>query len=434
MAKLNKTNSGLIFHDDFSEQTLMWTLSPSDANCLAFGENGLQIKHTKHYVTYTIVEPNLEEYSCIVHLEHFPINRNDIAGILVMSNNKEYAECQSYLATGPSEIVNSEHYRNDVIKLIHDILNEDYVLWSENEEEPTSITPGVKDEIEDALSFVDVNYPYIKFTKLKYKYIFWASEDGETWIEIGNVKFSNSGVIGFFVYGSFEKEILEKGNFTVKSIDLYTSKYITIDGIDRTYDCEIIDRHGHIIMRTDTISYAYMLSRSSKQILMNTTTIPMPLEGAKLRMYPKREYENTIAEFPMGEKVFGGDGFILERNISLFINNTEINPLEMFDLGEFYCGSYYIKVDVRNNEDYIIGDVKIKVIRYSEYYGGEEEVGVAIYHEGFLPPQDLKYEKEIMIDSIAPSESRSFFMKLTDMPVNDFFMTAHDYRFKIVIE
>ena len=61
MAKLNKTNSGLLFKDDFTEKTLMWTLSPSDANNVFFGDSGLQMKHNKRYVTYTIVEPSVDE-------------------------------------------------------------------------------------------------------------------------------------------------------------------------------------------------------------------------------------------------------------------------------------------------------------------------------------------------------------------------------------
>lgn len=439
MAKLNKVSNGLIFYDDFQERTLMWTLSPSNANCLAFGEDGLQIKHNKNYTSYTIVEPNLEEYSCIVHLDHTPVNLYDIAGILVMSNNKEYAECQSYQATGPSELGNAEQYEVDTIRLIHEVLTGSYVLWSKNDYEPDLIpTPSedLQDEFEQALGFVDVQYPWIKFTKLKYKYIFWASTDGITWIEVGNVKFNNSGVIGFFVYGTKDKDILENGKCLFKSFAIYNSKYITIQGIDRNYECEIIDGDGRIVLRTDAVAYAHMVSRSNKELLINTITTPMPIKNGTLRMYPKREYENTIATYDLGREVYGGDVFNLERDIRLYIDTKELSPLELHDLGEFYSGSYYIKVDLRNHEDYILGDIHVKVIKYSEYYGGEEEIGLALYDEtnSNTPEKDLEYSKEIVIDSIAPSESRSFYMKLDDVPVQDYFNTAHSYRFKIVIE
>jgi hypothetical protein len=143
-----------------------------------------------------------------------------------------------------------------------------------------------------------------------------------------------------------------------------------------------------------------------------------------------------VATYYLGKETYGGDTFNLERDIRLYIDNREINPLDLYDIGTFYCGSYYIKVDVHNHEDYVVGDIKIKVIKYSEYYGGEEEIGLALYDEtnNNLPETDLEYKKEIVIDEIAPSEGRSFYMKLTDVPVQDFFNTAHSYRFKIVIE
>lgn len=430
MSKLNKTSDGLFFFEDFSEQTLLWTLSPSDANCLSFGDDGLQMKHNKRYVTYTIVEPSTEEYSCIVNLDHIPRTLEDIAGILVMSSTKEYAECQSHMATGPSELGNAEEVNLDIENLISQTLEEKFVTWSADDDTQDDTTPGTPDA---AGVFVDTLYHYIKFTKLKYKYIFWASEDGITWIEVGNVKFEDSGVIGFFIYGTEDLEILNNSHCYFKTFALYKSKYITIDGIDRKQEMEIYDEGGNILMRTDDIGYAHMISRSNKQCIINTTTMPMPIRNGKLRIYPKKNYPMTLGEYDLGPEVYGGDGFTLERDIRLFIDNQELNPLEIYNLGTFYRGSYFIKVDVRNNEDYILNDVKVKVIQYSEYYGGEHEVAVALYDEDRIE-SELVYDKEVIIDSLAPSEGRGIFMKLTDKPIQDFYLTANDYRFKIIIE
>ncbi len=438
MAKLNKTSDGLFFHEDFSEQTLLWTLSPSDANCLSFGDKGLQIKHTNHYTMYTIVEPSTEEYSCVVHLEHVPATMEDIAGILVMSNTKEYAECQSYIATGTSAMTNAEEIYADVQAMIAKILDDSYVQWSEDDgtttiDDDTEDTSTTNDTTTENTTFVDVMYPYIKFTKLKYKYIFSASTDGNTWIDIGNVKFDDSGVIGLFVYGTNDAKIINNSHCYFKSFALYNSKYITIDGIDRTQEIEISDSRGVILMRTDDIQFAHMISRSNTRCLINTATLPTPIRNGRLRVYSKNNYADTIGEFDLGDEVYGGDGFTLERDIRLFIDNTEINPLELYDLGTFYRGSYFIKLDVHNNEDYPISNVKIKVIKYSEYYGGEEEVSVALHSEDKIE-SELVYDKEVVIDAIAPSEGRSIFVKLTDKPIQDFYMTANDYRFKIIIE
>ena len=441
MSKLNKTSSGLIFKDDFTEKTLMWTLSPSDANNVFFGDNGLQMKHNKRYVTYTIVEPSVDEYSCIVELDHIPANYNDIAGVLVMSTVKDYAECQTFLATGPSELVNSEQVNIDIENMIKDAIADNVVTYSidadnaidGNTQAPTSSAHIHGTSVNTDAPFVDKIYRYIKFTKNKYKYMFWASEDGNEWIEIGNVKFDNSGVIGFFIYGTKDKEILDNSHCFFKSCVLYNSKYITFEGIDRKYEVEIFDENGNIIMRTDDTKYMYSINRSNKQILFNSTSTSLPIKNGILRIFPKNNYEQTISQFNLGDEVYGGDGFTLERDIRLFIDKTELKATELYDLGTFYRGSYFVKIDVHNNEDYILHDVTLKVLKYSEYYGGEEEIALALHLEG-KSESELGYSKRVVIPEIKPSESKSVFMKLMDKPSQALFDTGNDYRFKILIE
>lgn len=442
MAKLNKTNSGLLFKDDFTEKTLMWTLSPSDANNVFFGDNGLQMKHNKRYVTYTIVEPSVDEYSCIVKIDHIPANYDDIAGVLVMSTVKDYAECQTFLATGPSELVNSEQVNLDIENMIKDAIADNVVTYSidadnaidGNTQAPTSSSTHIHGaSVDTDAPFVDKIYRYIKFTKNKYKYMFWASEDGNEWIEVGNVKFDNSGVIGFFIYGTEDKEILDNSHCFFKSFVLYNSKYITFEGIDRKYEVEIFDENGNIIMRTDDTKYMYNINRSNKQILFNSTSTSLPIKNGVLRIFPKNNYEQTISQFNLGEEVYGGDGFTLERDIRLFIDKIELKPTELYDLGTFYRGSYFVKIDVHNNEDYILHDVTLKVLKYSEYYGGEEEIALALHLEG-KSESELVYSKRVIIPEIKPSESKSVFMKLMDKPSQGLFDTGNAYRFKILIE
>lgn len=441
MAKLNKTNSGLLFKDDFTEKTLMWTLSPSDANNVFFGDSGLQMKHNKRYTTYTIVEPSVDEYSCIVKIDHIPANYNDIAGVLVMSTVKDYAECQTFLATGPSELVNSEQVNLDIENMIKDAIADNVVTYSidadnainGNTQAPTSSAHIHGASVDTDAPFVDKIYRYIKFTKNKYKYMFWASEDGNEWIEIGNVKFNNSGVIGFFIYGTEDKEILDNSHCFFKSFVLYNSKYITFEGIDRKYEVEIFDKNGNIIMRTDDTKYMYNINRSNKQILFNSASTSLPIKNGILRIFPKNNYEQTISQFNLGEEVYGGDGFTLERDIRLFIDKTELKATELYDLGTFYRGSYFVKIDVHNNEDYILHDVTLKVLKYSEYYGGEEEIALALHLEG-KSESELVYSKQVIIPEIKPSESKSVFMKLMDKPSQGLFDTGNAYRFKILIE
>ena len=179
MAKLNKVSHGLLYCDNFSEQSLMWSLSPSDANCISFGDNGLQIKHNKNYVTYTIVEPSIEEYSCVVKLEHIPQSYNDIGGVIVMSDARGYAECQSYYSKDSSWLENSDPdlFMQAVEEKVSSLIDDTVVRWEEDD--GLGKTEIIKRELEDSGSdedigtavIIDKMYPYIKFTKAKYKYI-----------------------------------------------------------------------------------------------------------------------------------------------------------------------------------------------------------------------------------------------------------------------
>lgn len=452
MSKINKTNSGLLFFDDFSEKTLMWTQSPSDINCLSFGDNGLQMIHNNSYVTYTIIEPELEEYSCVVQLDHVPFNENDIAGVIVMSTAKDYAECQSYMAEEPSEITNKEIPTTDEINaLINDILNDkldkyveysiddmDVVYINEDDNESNSeskvLLKSSKSSIAlSAETFTDKIYKYIKIIKEKTKYRFFASTDGLTWIEVGNTTFNDAGVIGFFIHGTEEQDLIDKSHCYFNTFSIYKSKYIVIDGIEKVNEFEIYDENGNIHVRSDDIKYTPLINRSGKKCVINTTTMPTPIKNAQLRIFPHDNYSKTLSSFKLGEDIYGGDIFTLENNIRLYINNQEINPFQLYDLGVFYRGSYFVKLDLYNHEDYIVTNVKVRVVKYSEYYGGEEEVAVALYDENHIE-SELVYEKEVIIDSIAPSEGRSVYIKLIDRPIQGFYKAANSYRFKIMIE
>lgn len=442
MANLMKSANGLLFHDDFSEQTLMWTLSPSDVtNVLEFGEKGLQIKHSDKYVMYTIVEPDLEEYSCIVALDHVPFNFNDIAGVVVFANNQEYAECQSYMATSSSEPGYAINYYDTLMNMVKATL-EDVVQYSMNDDEPNVIdfseaediiggAPGGED-IKPSGPFVDVQYKYIKFHKMRSTYVFYASTDSYNWIEVGNITFNGGAVIGFFVYPSKNQELIDNTHCYFNEFALYNSKYITIRGIEKMYDMEMFDGDGQVIFRTDNTQYQQMISRVLKLTLVNTTMLPTPIRNAHLRIYSKTNYTNTIKEYDLGD-IYGGDEFTLSRNIGIYINNKKVEADEIYDLGTFYSGSYFIKMVVRNDDEDIAANVKLKVIRYSEYYGGEEEVSLALYDED-QATSSISYSKELVIDEIKPTEGKTIIAKLMDRPVQDFYMTANSYRFKIVIE
>ena len=106
MATLVKEHEGIVYNENFREKSLTWSLSPSSIDCLRFEPDGLHILHSDHYVTYTMKEME-DPYCLIMQLEHTPIDEEDIAGLIVLSDTNNYAECQTYLATSPSTIGNN---------------------------------------------------------------------------------------------------------------------------------------------------------------------------------------------------------------------------------------------------------------------------------------------------------------------------------------
>lgn len=424
MANLIKTANGLLFYDDFSQKTLMWTLSPSYAkNVLEFGDKGLRLKHSDNYCIYTMVEPENEEFSCIVQLDHIPYNVDDIAGIIVLSNDKEYAECQSYMATEPSGLENGNKYYQSVIDAIEDTVD-DYL--SSNTSTPSTIQQV------QTIPFTDTLYKYIKFNKMKYKYVFYASSDGTDWIEIGNVSFNDSSVVGFFIYSTTDQDIIQNSHCYFNNFALYKSKYFVFEGIDRLNEIEMYDGDGNIVFKTDTLDFLDKVSRWSKTCSISTNMLPMPIKNARIRIYPRGKYAETISEYELGD-VWGGDEFTLTRDIKVFINGNQINTNEIYNIGAFYRGSHFVKLVIENSDNEIVSDIKVKVIRYSEYYAGEEAIGIALYDENETA-STINYTKEVTINALQPSENRTIMIKLVDRPVHDFYMTANDYRFKIVIE
>ena len=128
MPKLNKTESGLLLYEDFKQSSLIWTPSPNNYDDIEFGENGLRIRHSDLYKTITLEEPE-GNFSFMCKLKHIPIDAEDIGGVIIMSNDTFYAECQSYVATKPSYLTNSNQTEAIIIDFINQILDK-YVEYS----------------------------------------------------------------------------------------------------------------------------------------------------------------------------------------------------------------------------------------------------------------------------------------------------------------
>jgi hypothetical protein len=425
MPKINKTESGLLLYEDFKQSSLIWTPSPNNYEDIEFGEDGLRIRHSDLYKTITLEEPK-GNFSFMCKINHKPIDADDIGGVIIMSNDTFYAECQSYVATKPSYIVNSNQTEQQIIDFISQFLDKyvEYTIEDDDGTYPSSSTLSSSSETnssESSTEFVDVMYPYIKFTKVNTLYTFWASTDCVNWIEVGNTELSDSNRIGFFLY-SFEKDITDS-NFYIEYAVLYNNNYVIIDNIKENQDVELRTEDGALIY--DTSSKA--VTRKNNQIFIDTTLLKIPFENIRMVVLQDKQ---IIYEYEIPELV-GGDKYSYWYDIKVCIDNQELNQEELFDLGTFYHHDQTVRIDIYNQEEYELQNLKVSITSYSPYYDGNETVGISLYDEN---EENYSFSDFVVIPSIQPTEGKSVLIKLTDKMMQNFYRKAGAYRFKINIE
>lgn len=426
MPKLNKTESGLLLYEDFKQSSLIWTPSPNNYQDIEFGEDGLRIRHSDLYKTITLEEPE-GNFSFMCKINHKPIDADDIGGVIIMSNDTFYAECQSYIATKPSYITNASQMEQQIMDFINKFLDK-YVEYSIEDDDgiypkDTSGTTGSESGSSSSgdSGFVDVMYPYIKFTKLNTIYTFLASTDCKNWIEIGNTDLPDSNRIGFFLY-SFEKDTTDS-NFYVEYAILYNNNYVIIDNIKENQDIELRAEDRTLIYDMSSKS----VIRKNNKIFIDTTLLKMPFYNVKLIVLQNK---NIIYEYDIPELI-GGDKYSYWYDIKVCIDNQELNQEELFDLGTFYHHDQTIRIDIYNQEEYELENLKVSITSYSPYYDGNETIGVSLYDEN---EENYSFSDSVIIPNIQPTEGKSILVKLTDKIIQNFYKKAGAYRFKINIE
>ena len=441
MATLVKEHEGIVYNENFREKSLTWSLSPSSIDCLRFEPDGLHILHSNHYVTYTMKEME-DPYCLIMQLEHTPIDEEDIAGLIVLSDTNNYAECQTYLATSPSTIGNNGENVNAGYDLSSKYVG--YSFDDEEEEESSNIDSSSSSEtvVHPITGFVDVVYKYIRMIKFNnqvgHTYQFFASSDGISWIEVGNTDYNENNSIGFFLYGTKNEKVLRKGKFVINAFHIYENPYITINGINILEDFEIYDPHlKRTILRSDTFPGRDMVNHNGNNVKINTNHLVLPLHDAKIRIYSKMDYSDTRGEYTLDNYTFGGDIFTITRDIKLFIDNEEVLAGNTYDLGTLFTNKFRKNIVIYNNEDYSLGNIKVSIVAYSEYYSGEEVIKLALYHgnEAYQKDyEDYHYNDYVIIDRLEAHTGQELIMKLSDVPKQEFYSVANKYRFKLLIE
>lgn len=422
MPKINKTESGLLLYEDFKQSSLIWTPSPNNYQDIEFGENGLRIRHSDLYKTITLEEPQ-SNFSFMCKINHKPIDADDIGGVIIMSNDTFYAECQSYVATKPSYITNSNQTEEQIINFINQFLDKyvEYTIEGEDGVYPTTPTLDGSVSTANTSDFIDVMYPYIKFTKINTRYTFWASTDCVNWVEVGNTELPDSNRIGFFLY-SFDKDTTDS-NFYIEYAVLYNNNYVIIDNIKKNQNVELRTQKGDLIYDKKSNKVV----RKSNRIFIDTTLLEMPLRDVKLVIL---QNNRVIYQYEIPELI-GGDEYSYSYDIKVCIDNQELNQEELFDLGTFYHHDQTIRIDIYNQEEYELENLKVSITSYSPYYDGNETIGISLYDES---EEEYSFSDSVTIPIIRPTEGKSVLIKLTDKIVQNFYMKPGAYRFKINIE
>lgn len=362
MPILSKSKSGMLLYEDFTHNSLIWNPSPNDYTNIEFGDFGLLVKASKDYKMFTIQEP-IGDYSFICKLNHVPKTKKDIAGVVLISNAQDYIECQSCVMDGPSTITNSNWTQEVIENYVEQVIG-NYVQY-EIEGESTEVDPVPPEPIppeQGEGTFVDIVYPYIKVEKSVNTYTFYASKNGTAWEEVGNAS-GNMSRIGFFLYGESTTDL------NVKYAAIYDNNFVTIEGVNSKDQVEVYDGETRICSKTDGNVMA-----GKNRIVIDTTNLLMPLMNGTIKLI----HEDGSMDSLQANQMVGGDIYSLFMNVGLFIENKEVFPDQLFDIGTFYTHDQTVKLDIYNREEKELTNIKVKVSAYSVYYGGEENVLISL--------------------------------------------------------
>lgn len=487
MPVLNKLASGIILHEDFKRNSMIWTPSPENYNGIVFTGHDIKMLYTKTYKTFTIQEPQ-EDYMFTCEIDHVPQQKDDIAGVIVMRDKENYIECQSYMADTHSYVTNMNIIDQEIIDYINQIIDlandhshdkyvtflcddgvtsgpdqdseshEKYVTWQADDgyhiwPEDDGIIPGSYGSLaEDAgfsritsrsenKTFEDVLYRYIKVVKKNSIYTFFASEDLVKWVEVGNSKLLDSHRIGFFMqelgesmceYDEETGTITDKGShFNIKEANFYKSNLVTIRNVKPGTRIQLLGKpaEGYYYDKILTETGRDNVSEIDKDIYIDTTLISdswMNRTGACIKLIDEnsRVYEYRGPVYP-------GDVYEFSYDLLVSVNTRVVEQNKLFALDAFYDNTQTVRIDFLNREEIVLKDIHVRISAYSVYYSGNETLRISLYDEN-EEDYDFK-DTEVIIDEMQPSEGKSVLVKLTDKIIQDYYMKEGEYRFKLDI-
>lgn len=421
--RIEKNQSGLLLYEDFKEQNLIWLPSPDNYNNIEFTQSGLQIAHSDMYKTITIQKPDEDNFIFSCKINHNPVDTSDIGGVIIISDKRTYIECQSYLANEESYITNADRYeevlKQEIEKYIDYFVT--YSIVSDTGVDPNVDETGEEDPTVEPEPFYDSVYPYIRVICHGETYSFFASTDNVNWVELGSGVL-DANRIGFFLYSHAETNT----PFNIEYAALYKSNYIIINNIPENLSLEMITNYD-----TDPVVFTdsnVFIKRKENKIFIDSTLIECPMNNTLVNI---KDSNSNIIYTNLFTQIVGGDNFTLWYDIDMFVDQQKINPNEIYDLGMFINEYNYIRIDLVNNEEFPVNNIKLEIEKYSDYYVGEQNIGIAVYEQG--KEDNYNLQKSIIIDRIEPSESQSFIIGLINRQTFDFYNMINDKRFKILL-
>lgn len=365
MATLSKAISGFILEDKFDSSNLLWDISPNDYSRVVYESGFVGLEHGEERLIMSIPTPS-KDYVMQAYIYHFPKSLSDIGGIVVLSNTGNQIEYQNFF----NGTIDSSIYR------------------------------------------------YIKVVVEKEVYNFYASEDGKTWIDVGNSQMTDGNRIGFFIDGILT---VKSEKFVILEAEFYKSNFITINNIPKNGSIKIYNNSGINILEDNDFN----VKIEDNKAIVDFTKAVLPMRNYSISVFSP---DGTLFSSLKDIDINGGDVYECNYDIEISIagEGTIINSDNIFDLGRVHGGDTVIPLIITNKEKTTLNDLKMSIITVDYYRGGE-------FVKLSLDGSD-EYNNSIKISNLPPNTGINVNVKI-ERDLSQFTPAISDsYRFKIVIE
>jgi len=226
MNYLNKIVHGNLLEDNFTSLSMAWELSPNIPELIIENENSIELLHGEEISRLLIDEPE-SEYTFCVKLKHEPFIMSDIAGVVILSDQNNYIEVQSY--------------DDDMNNL----------------------------------------YNQIKIDKRNNRYLVYAKREKDSlWQYIGGSTLMDVTKIGFFVKGTPNEQ---NSNLEIESVLFDRSTLIGFDNITENYFIELYDEENNLKAAKRQVG--------DLRLFLDTKVLDTPLKNYKLIVKNEKQEE-----------------------------------------------------------------------------------------------------------------------------------------------